>query len=206
MSLADALIAAVAERARRPDLSSWQKAREMLEFQLYLRSKDQPHSTRDLARSTGVAQTKVSEQLTIASELTEDELAQHKIEVGEIESIPHSTLFRIAKLPHYLRGKPLRDAVRKGTAAAGAIGPYAPRGPREHRRAAAYARMREEGNFLVEVPKPIVELSSQEAKDYLDEFLPALANLAEAVIGSRRSYYIGLAGNGGIVIYLAPTR
>ena len=178
----------------------------MLEFQLYLRSKDQPHSTRDLARLTGVAHTKVAEQLTIASELGKDALGGYDVELGDVQGVPHSTLLRVAKLPPYLRRKPLQDAARKAASPIGGIGDYEPRGPRENRRAAVYARMQEEGNFLVEVPKPVRQLSAKEAKDYLDEVLPAVAHLVEVAIGTKRSYYIGLTGNGGIMVYLAPTK
>ena len=207
MSFADALVATVAERARRTDISPWQKSQEMRDFQMYLRDRKQPHSTRDLARLIGMGQAKISEQLVIAAELDKEALAKYGTEPGELDGVPHSALLRIAKLPHYLRRKPLRDALRKDDdGVEGSINSYAPKGPREHRRAAVYARMREEGSFSVEVPKPVIQLTTKEAKDYLDEFLPALANLVEVVMGTKRTHYIGLTGNGGIVVYLAPVR
>jgi hypothetical protein len=33
---------------------------------------------------------------------------------------------------------------------------------------------------------------------------PAVANIAEVVMGASKSYYIGVTGNGGILVYLGP--
>lgn len=207
MSLIDVLAAGVAERANRQDISRWQKAQEMLEFQRYLQTIRRSHSTRDLARLTGVAQSTITEQLTIATALDASVLAQHGIRPAEMEQVPHRTLLQIAKLPPYLRAKPLRDLLRGLTGSVPSDSLGAKRGrktARESRRAALYQRMREEGQFLLEVPKPMAELSHKEASEYLDELLPALANLAQVVLGTNRSHYIGLTGNGGILVYLAP--
>jgi hypothetical protein len=207
VSLVDVVAAGVTERANRQDISRWQKAQEMLEFQRYLQTVKRPHSTRDLARLTGVAQSTVAEQLTIATALSASVLAQHGIRPEALAHVPHRTLLQIAKLPPYLRTKPLRDILKGGAGTATPDMLVARQGRmtvRESRRAAHYQRMREEGQFLLEVPKPMAELSHKEANEYLDELLPALANLAQVVLGTNRSHYIGLTGNGGILVYLAP--
>lgn len=181
----------------------------MAELQAYLRSVGHPHSTRELARLTGIAQSTIAEQLTIADALPESNLAKVGISTDDLARVPHSTLLRIAKLPPYLRNQPLIQATRGADVTAEPIPTTAAGGTRkasvrEMQRAAAYNRMREEGDFQVTIPKPVGELSTKEANEYLDDLLPAVANIAEAVIGASRSYYIGLTGNGGILVYLRP--
>lgn len=203
MSLAQALGQTLAERMRRPDVSAWQKAADLAEYQAYLRSVGQPHSTRDLAKLLEIPQTRVAEQLTIAGELDASSLARYGVSPEDLTDAEHRALLRIAKLPHYLREKPVREMAKP--AAAGALREGAGRTTvREVRRSNIFAKLRDEGQFLIDIPSPIVSLSQGEARNYLDEFLPALAHLAEIVKGANRSHYIGLAGNGGIVIYLAP--
>lgn len=205
MSLSEALAKTVADRVHRSELSAWQKAVDVAEFQHYLRTNSQPHSTRDLARMLQIPQTRVAEQITIASELGAAALSRYGVSIADLSGADHRTLLRIAKLPHYLREKPIRDCAkgtepskpRELTGARAAI--------RERRRASVYQKLRDEGQLLIDIPSPIVTLTPSEAHSYLDEFLPALAHLAEMVKGSTRSHYIGLAGNGGIVIYLSPS-
>ncbi|HEX8211294.1 MAG TPA: hypothetical protein VF584_14060 [Longimicrobium sp.] len=205
MSLSEALAKTVTDRVRRADLSAWQKAVDVAEFQHYLRTSNQPHSTRDLARLLQIPQSRVAEQLTIASELGAPALARYGVSVEAVGNADHRALLRIAKLPHYLREKPIRDCARGADAGkareltgAGAV-------TRERRRASVFEKLRDEGQLLIDIPRPIVTLTPSEARSYLDEFLPALAHLAEMVKGSTKSHYIGLAGNGGIVIYLSPS-
>lgn len=203
VSLAQALGTTLAERMRRQDVSAWQKAADLAEYRAYLKSVGQPHSTRDLARLVEVPHTRVAEQLTIAAELDPGSLARYGISPEELTDAEHRALLRVAKLPHYLREKPARELAKPGAMVSipgGTSGPSA----RESRRANIFAKLRDEGQFLIDIPSPIVSLSQGEARNYLDEFLPALAHLAEIVKGGDRSHYIGLAGNGGIVIYLAP--
>jgi hypothetical protein len=202
MSLAKALGKTLAERMRSPDVSAWQKAAELAEYQSYLRSTGQPHSTRDLARLLETPATRIGERLTIASELDVASLARYGITPDDLVDAEHRAVLRVAKLPHYLREKPIRDLTRAPQQPANAV--TAVGTIREGRRSTIYSRLREEGQLLIEIPAPIVSLSQSEARNYLDEFLPALAHLAELVKGANRSHYIGLAGNGGIIIYLAP--
>jgi hypothetical protein len=148
-------------------------------------------------------QTRVAELLTIAVEMSSEELGRYGVSPEDLKSVEHRTLLRIAKLPAYLRDKPLRDAIKSGTTL-----DSVPRGieVRERRRAEVFAHLQDQGEFLLEIPQPITALSPRHAKEFLDELLPAFAHLAEIVKGTKRSHYIGLAGNGGIVIYLAPAR
>lgn len=209
MGLLEAVVQGVKERAQRRDLARLQKARDMLEFQTYLRSSRRAHSTRDLAALVGVSQSTVAGQLTIAGALTEEYLERIGIAAEEIGHLSHGELLRVAKLPAYLRASPLRQAARAAAAEPAVIASgrsMGKGGVREARRAAAYRRMRDEGEFVLAVPQPTVDLSRQQAFDYLDDALPAVANLAEIVMGSNRTYYIGLTGNGGILVYLRPQR
>lgn len=174
----------------------------MLDFQHYLRSINEPHSIRDLARLTGVGHSTVNEQLVIAAALSERILSEQGLAPDALSHAPHRTLLRIAKLPPYLRTQPLRDVARTGdNAVDGGATPVA--AAREARRSEVYTMLRK-GEFRVNLSRPIPELSRTEAHDCLDMMLPALARLAEVVISSRRSHYIGLTGNGGILVYLAP--
>jgi hypothetical protein len=187
----------------RKDVSAWQKAAELAEFQTYLRSAGQPHSTRDLAKLLEIPATRVTEQLTIATALDPGSLARYGVTAEELTDAEHRALLRIAKLPHYLRDKPIRDLARPAAVVAvraGASGATV----RENRRSHAFAKLRDEGHLLIDIPPPIASLSQGEAREYLDELLPAFAHLAEIVKGANRSHYIGLAGNGGIILYLAP--
>jgi hypothetical protein len=202
LSLAKALGKTLAERMRSTDVSAWQKAAELAEYKAYLKGIGQPHSTRDLARLVGLPATRIGEQLTIAGELDSTSLARYAVTPEDLLETEHRSLLRVAKLPHYLREKPIRDLAKSPVHPATVPGGAA--AIRESRRAMVFSRLREEGQLLIEIPAPIVSLSPGEAGDYLDEFLPALAHLAELVKGANRSHYIGLAGNGGIIIYLAP--
>lgn len=203
MSLTEALATTLKDRMRRTDLSAWQKAADVAEFQGFLRTNNRPHSTRDLAKLLQIAQTGVVERLTIATELDSASLVRYGLLPRDLTGADHRALLRIAKLPHYLRDKPLRDLAK--SQAAGQLGPLAGAvAVRERRRENVFAKLRDEGQLLIEIPYPIVSLSVAEARSYLDEFLPALAHLAEIVKGANRSHYIGVAGNGGIVIYLSP--
>jgi hypothetical protein len=203
VSLAHALGKAMVERMRCQDLSAWQKAADLAEYRAYLKSVGRPHSTRDLAKLVELPQTRVAEQLTIAVELDAHSLARYGISPEELTEAEHRALLRIAKLPHYLRERPVRE-LAKPTAVVAPRGDTRGATVRESRRSSVFAKLRDEGQLLIDIPSPIVSLSQVEARNYLDEFLPALAHLAEIVMGAKRSHYIGLAGNGGIVIYLAP--
>jgi hypothetical protein len=203
VSLAEALQKTVAERMHRSDVSPWQKASDVAEYQAYLKSVGRPHSTRDIAQALGVPQTRVSEQLIIAAQLDSESLTRYGVTAAELTDAEHRNLLRIAKLPHYLREKPIRDLARAR------LGETLPtttnkKTVHERRRADLFAKLRDEGQLLIEIPAPINTLTRTEARTYLDEFLPALAHLAELIKGANRSHYIGLAGNGGIVIYLSP--
>ena len=203
MSLADALANAVTERLQRHDVSAWQKATDVADFQAYLRSVGQPHSTRDLAKVLRVPQTRVAEQLVIAAELNPASLARYKIRPEDLVEAEHRGLLRVAKLQHYLRDKPLRDLVKPTSEPRPVPGSGTPT-VRERVRSSVFDKLKDEGHLLIEIPGPIVSLTQREAREYLDEFLPALAHLAEIVKGKKQSHYIALAGNGGIVIYLSP--
>ncbi len=203
VSLTETLVSAIAERVRRADIPTWQKAQDVAELQSFLRSKRCPHSTRELGRLIQLPQTRVAELLTIATELSPEALDRYGVTPEDLKLVEHRALLRIAKLPSYLRDKPLRDAM-KGSPTLDAV----QRGieVRERRRAEVFTHLKEQGEFLLEIPQPITTLSPRHAKDFLDELLPAFAHLAEIVKGTKRSHYIGLAGNGGIVIYLAPAK
>lgn len=203
MSLADALQQTLAERMHRSDVSAWQKASDVAEYQAYLKLAGRPHSTRDIAQALRVPQTRVSEQLIIATQLDPVSLTRYGVVAAELIEVEHRSLLRIAKLPHYLRDKPIRDLAR---AHSGETLPTSTnkKPAHERRRADLFAKLRDEGQLLIEIPAPINTLTQSEARTYLDEFLPALAHLAELTKGPNRSHYIGLAGNGGIVIYLSP--
>lgn len=203
MSLADAIGATLADWLKRDDASAWQKSAEVAELQAYLRSAGRPHSTRELARLLHLSPSRVSEQLTIASELDENSFARYGVSPAQIAGTDHRTLLRIAKLPHYLRDKVIRDSARDDPRPS-RTGSNVP--VREQRRTLVFSKLRDEGQFLIDIPQPIVSLTAAEAGGHLNDFLPALAHLAEIVKGRNRSHYIGLAGNGGIVIYLSPSR
>jgi len=207
MALFEALIQGVRERARQKDISRLQKAKEMLELQRYLQSVGRGHSTRELAYLTDISQSTVTGQLAIAQALTDEALGRVGVTPEEIGHLCHGELLRIAKLPAYLRTAPLRQAARARLAepvARGSTLVQRASSVREQRRASAYARMRDEGRFHVQVDAPVTELSRNQAYDFLDDMLPAVANLAEIVMGSSKSYYIGVTGNGGILVYLGP--
>jgi hypothetical protein len=202
VSLAKALGKTLAERMQSKDVSAWQKAAELAEFQAYLRGAGQPHSTRDLARLLNLPATRISEQLTIAAELDPESLGRYGLTPDDLLDAEHRAVLRVAKLPHYLREKPIRALARAPQEPAETVRGAATL--REGRRSMIYGKLRDEGQLLIEIPAPIVSLSQSEARNYLDEVLPAFAHLAEIVKGANRSHYIGLAGNGGIIIYLAP--
>jgi hypothetical protein len=203
LSLATAISKTLAERLRSASVPAWQKAAELAEFRAYLKGIGQPHSTRDLARRLERPATRVGELLTIATELTSESLARYGLSSDDLVDAEHRSLLRVAKLPHYLREKPIRERVGPPRRPADALAGTA--AVREGRRSTVYQRLGEEGQLLIDIPAPIVTLTQSEARNYLDEFLPALAHLAELVKGANRSHYIGLAGNGGIIIYLAPS-
>ena len=208
MGLFDAVVQGVRERAKRRDVPRLQKAMDMHEFQGYLRNAGRSHSTRDLAALTGVSQSTVSNQIAIAESLSHPVLARSGVTPDDLAHLSYSELLRIAKLPLYLRDAPLRQAARglESTVSAAPAGLHSVGLPkvREERRAAAYRRMREEGDFRVEITKPVAELTTKEASEYLDDFLPAVANMAEILLGNTKTYYIGVTGNGGILVYLGP--
>jgi hypothetical protein len=196
VSLAKAIVTALADRLGRGDVSAWQKARDVAEFQAYLRGVGQQSSTREIGRLLGISQSRITEFLSIASELTPQFLEKLSISAAQLDEVDHRALFRVSKLPPYLRHKPLKDALRP-------VGQLATQ-THEDRRAYAYKRLATEGRFVLEIEEPIVQLTPKEARTHLDDMLPAVAHLVERIKGSNRSHYIGLAGNGGIVIYLAP--
>ena len=208
--LVDALAVGVAERARQTEVPSFQKAREMSGLQRQLRGTGKPHSIRDLARVTRVAPSKVAEQLTIASELSDAMLARHGLQFEDLANAPHAALLRAAKLPPYLRAEPLRNAARVSSADADAevtttetpskSKPTA----RESKRGALYEQLSADTSVEVVIRGPIPELSRPEAEDLLDVLLPTLARLAELLILPPRSHYVALPGNGGILVYLCP--
>jgi hypothetical protein len=205
MGLFEAVVEGVRERAQRKDLSRWQKAQEMLELQNYLRGVQRAYSTRDLASLTGVSQSTISGQLTVAQALSEQALRAVGVSPEDIADLSQGELLRIAKLPTYLRRGPLRQAARSRSAevqALTALVSHRKPGLREQKRAAAYQRMRDEGRFLLEIPEPVGGLSRAQAADYLDDVLPAVANVAEVVMERPDSYYIAVTGNGGILVYL----
>jgi hypothetical protein len=202
VSLVEALAAAVAQRTKSEEVSAWQKATEVAEFQAYLKSCGKPHSTREIGTLLGLPQTRVAEQLTIATKLAESVLARYGVDPVSLTNAEHRGLLRIAKLPHYLREKLVRDAARNDVSQVSSM--EGTKMVREKRRERLYSQLRDEGQLIIEIPDRIVTLSQSQARTYLDEFLPALAHLAEIVKGGNRSHYIGLAGNGGIVIYLSP--
>lgn len=203
MSLVHTVASAVAERLKDGQVSAWVKASYVAEFQTYLRSMGAPNSTRDLAMHLDVPQTRIAEQLTIASELDATSLARYGVSSEDLADAPHRDLFRTAKLTHYLRDKPLRDLARKHPPLIGNAAPGKPT-LRERRRSNIFEKLRDEGQLLIDIPQPMRNLSKPEASTYLDEFLPALAHLMEIVKEKNRTHHIALAGNGGLVIYVHP--
>ena len=206
MGLFEAVVEGVAERAQRKDISRWEKARDMLDLRTFLQSQGRQHSLRHLAELTRVARATISEQLLVAETLTPEVLARSGVSPMAVARTPHTTLLRIARLPPPLRGAALRETVgsQEGedvTAAAGRMSIDA----RHRRRAQLFERLREEGGFHVSVVEPLRDVSVRQAKAYLDHMLPALASLTETLLGTERSYYIGVTGNGGLFVYLSPS-
>jgi len=70
MGLYEAVVEGVAERAHRGEISRWERAREMLELQSFLRDQGRAHSVAQLERLTGVRWHTIAEQLVIATALT----------------------------------------------------------------------------------------------------------------------------------------
>jgi hypothetical protein len=204
MSLLEAVTKALAERMGSSAVSSWQKASDLLDYQRYLRLNSRPHRARDLCAAFSLPATRVSEMLRIAIDLDVEALAKCNVTPELLQHVEHRPLLRIARLPYYLREKQIRDAIRDSSKAdpGRALGAVAL--GREAHRTSVFRRMREEGDYLIEIAAPVTSLTPQEARAHLDDFLPALANLAELVMSQSRSHYIALAGNGGLVIYLAP--
>jgi hypothetical protein len=108
--ITDHVAAVIAKRARQKDIPPWQKARELLGLRDYMRSAGEPHSTRDVARLTGIGPTTVLERIQIATALTEKVLTKARITEQQLSGVRHVALLRIAKLPPYLRANPLRAA------------------------------------------------------------------------------------------------
>lgn len=197
--------AAVAERAQQKNISRWQKARELLGLQDYLKSVGEPHSTRDIARLTKIAPTTVVEHLQVATALTPEVLASAGVSEEQLSAVRHRTLLRIAKLPPYLRANPLRAAARGEDPLVSETRLDRMPAKRDARRADTYAALCEGREVPVSLPRPISELSAAEINDCLDVMLPTLARLAEIVIPPQRSHYVAHTGNGGILVYLCPS-
>lgn len=203
MGLYEAIVEGIAERAQRKDVSRWEKAREMLELQTFLREQGRPYSVAHLERLTGVRWHTIAEQLTIAAALTPDVLGRAGISEMALMQIPHSTLLRIAQMPGPMRADSLRDLTIGGELETAT--PAKMIDARYRRRAQLFERFRDQGDLQLRIPEPLSRLTVLEAKAHLDYLLPVLANLAETVSGSGNSYYIGVTGNGGLFVYLGPS-
>lgn len=206
MGLFEAVVEGVADRAQRKDVSRWEKARDMLELRTFLESQGRESTLRRLSELTGVARPTISEQMVIAEAITPEALATAGISPMALTRAPHTTLLRIARLPVALRSSALREAVGSEesddlvTSSAGRVSLDA----RYRRRAQLFERLRDEGGFHVNVVEPLRDVSVRQARAYVDQMLPALANLTEKLLPVGRSYYIGVTGNGGLFVYLSP--
>ena len=204
MGLYEALVEGVAARAQRKDISRWEKARDMLELQGFLRTQGRPHSLRHLAQLTSVARHTIAEQLVIAETLTPEVLARAGVSPMALQRTPHSTLLRIARMPGPLQAGALRETVGSEESEAGVPAP-ASLDVRYRARTQLFERLRDQGGLHISVVEPLRHLSAREARAHLDQLLPALANFAEVVLGTDRSYYVGVTGNGGLFVYLSPS-
>lgn len=203
MGLYEALVEGVSERAQRKDVSRWEKARDMLELQQFLRAHGRPHSLRHLAQLTGVARHTVSDQLVIAETLTPEVLAQSGVPPMALQRTPHVTLLRIAQMPGPLRPAALRETV--GSEESESLVPRnVSLDVRYRARSQLFERLRDEGGFHISVVEPLRHLSVRDARAHLEQLLPALANFAEVIL-TDRSYYVGVTGNGGLFVYLSPS-
>lgn len=204
MGLYEAVVEGVAERAHRREISRWERAREMLELQAFLRDHGRAHTVAQLERLTGVRRNTIAEQLVIAEALTPEVLASAGVAPMALAQTPHSTLLRIAQLPGPMRAGALRDSVGSPE-----VEPLSPRqniDARYRRRAHLFERLRDEGGFHLSLVEPLRQLSTREARLHVDQLLPLIANLAEKVSLRGSGYYIGTTGNGGLLIYLGATQ
>jgi hypothetical protein len=197
MPFSSIIVSTLAERARRRDISRWQKAVDMLELRNYLRLHGRPHSYRVLASLTGVARVTISEQITIASAVTPDVLEAAGVTPEQIMFLTHSTLLRIAEMPPPQRRWALWDTVH---------------GDRALQQGVAGGQDRATGMDSIPPHRADValcrserrDLSPEEAGSQLRTLIPRVALLAEVVTGATRSHYIVRTQQGGYVIYLAP--
>jgi hypothetical protein len=201
MGLYEALVDGVAERAQRKDLSRWEKARDMLELQEFLKSQGRAHNVAQLERLTGVRRNTITEQLVIAATLTSELVTDAGVSPMALAATPHSTLLRIAQLPGPMRQGALRETV--GSDEREALVPSRNIDARYRQRAQLFERLRDQGGLHIGVVEPLGQLSIGEAKSYLDLLLPAVANFAETVTRGGGAYYIGTTGNGGLLVYLS---
>lgn len=201
MGLYEALVDGVAERAQRKDLSRWEKARDMLELQGFLKSQGRGYNVTQLERLTAVRRNTITEQLVIAATLTPDLLAEAGVSPMALASTPHSTLLRIAQLPGPMRRSALRETV--GSDEREALGRSRNIDARYRQRAQMFERLRDQGGLHIGIVEPLGQVSVGEAKSYLDLLLPAVANFAETVTRGGGAYYIGPTGNGGLLVYLS---
>jgi hypothetical protein len=58
----------------------------------------------------------------------------------------------------------------------------------------------------VSVVEPLRDVSVRQAKAYLDHMLPALASLTETLLGTERSYYIGVTATAGSSFISRPLK
>jgi hypothetical protein len=202
MGLYEAIVDGVAERSQRKELSRWEKARDMLELQEHLRDHGHTHSISQLERLTGVRRHTISEQLVIASTLTPEALAKAGVSPIALANTPNSTLLRLAQLPGPVRSGAIREAV--GSDAENEVTvPSSSVDVRHRQRAQLFERLRDEGGLHIGVVEPLGRLSVREARSYLEQLVPAIANLAETVTHGHGACYIAATGNGGLLLYLS---
>lgn len=200
MPFSPIIVSTFVERAKRRDISRWQKAVDMLELRNYLRLHGRSHSYRVLASLTGIARVTISEQITIASAITPDVLEAAGVTPEQIVLLTHSTLLRIAEMPPPQRRWALWDAVYGDRTLqqrpAGGQDPVGRRVRDDHHH--------DRSRSALQWPER-TDLSPEEASRQLRTLIPRIAVLAELVAGATRSHYIAQTQHGGYVIYLAPS-
>lgn len=194
MSLESQLIAEMRSRQYRRDVSPWHKAIEMMELRDFLRFRQRPHSTRQLAALMGVARQVIAEQRRIASRLSRDVLKRAGVFEDQMARLPTETLLQLTAL-----GPTERDGALSEAVAASRRRP--PVSTEERRSPGAVPQT---GASHSPPPDRDEPLTPEQASRQLLRLAPSLAAIAQRALGAGRSHLLAETPDGGYLIYLSP--
>lgn len=207
------------ENLDRDDLCAWEMARSIDNVRMALAAVSEPHDVRSVADRVARAAGTISEYLQIATAVTETLLRaggactpDGDLDVALVHQMTKGELLRVAKAVAPARPDAMRalvdrlrctrgsDRRRTRRSKSDSPGAVASGQPTERRPRFIVDQLRNHGRFTMNLTKPFSTYSSDEARGYLSDLLPAFAVLSDLAAGEC-PWLLHRAGN-GLVLYV----